>query len=236
MKIGTLGIVLAALEAGVLPVLELADPVAAFRSVSRAWGRPVALADGRSMTPLDVQNAFWEACSRFVGEQGYPEGAELIEAWRGVLDDLAKGPEAVADRVEWAARLELLDAVRRRKGTGFDDAAMAALDLAWADIEPARSPRAVLERKGRFRDLPVDAAPAMTEAPDDTRAWLRGLFVTRHPDAVVAAGWESILVRDSRGGLHTLRMSDPYGSRIRAAAKLSGGLDMLIHTVEEVAG
>ena len=50
----------------------------------------------------------------------------------------------------------------------------------------------------------------MATPPTDTRAHTRGTWVREHVDHVVAAGWDSLLVRDSAGALHPLRMPDPF--------------------------
>ena len=129
----------------------------------------------------------------------------------GVLDDLGRDPASTADRLDWPAKQALLDGVRARDALPWDAPRLAQLDLAWADLDDAASPFAVLRRAGRLVDWidPADVERAATEPPPDTRAYTRGRLVTDHPDAVIAATWDSVLLRDARGVLRNLRMTEP---------------------------
>lgn len=215
LRLGSAALALAALEAGLLPVVRLADPVAALRSVSRdlTASRPVALADGGSETAVGLQQRYLDACRDVVAREGFPEGSEVLAAWQGVLDDLRGDPARTADRLDWAAKLALLEAYRTRHGAGWDDPRVAALDLRWADLEPAGSVVGALQGAGRLPAGPSREAVSAAEArpPADTRAHTRGHLVADHPDAVVVATWDSVLLRDARGRLHTVAMPDPLG-------------------------
>lgn len=224
LRLGTLGLVLAALDDDALPAIDvpagtspvgasgLPDAVALFRATSRDVGV--------SRVALGIQRRYLDACAAHAPAAGVPEASAVLAAWAGVLDDLERDPASAADRVDWVAKLGLLERLRARDGLDWDAPRLAQLDLAWAELDPARSPFAALERSGRLRTPPVPGAStraelgraverAMAGPPRDTRAFTRGLLVARHPDAVVALTWDSALVRDRDGVLHTLRMSDP---------------------------
>ncbi len=217
LGLGVLGLCLAALEEGALPVIRLADPVAAFRTISRdlTLAEPLALSGGSRATALEVQRELCEAVRGYVGGGGRAgtEAAAVLDAWADVLDDLVHhGPAGVADRLDWAAKLALLEGYRTRDGLGWDHPKLAQVDLAWAELGSGNIVDRLLAA-GRLRPGPADAAAvasALTSAPADTRAATRGRWITDHVDHVVAAGWDSLLVRDSGGGLHPLRMVDPF--------------------------
>ena len=213
LKLGVLGLSLAALEEGMLPTVGLADPVAAFRTVSRdlTLATPLPLADGRTATAREVQGEVWAAAGAFAERVEFPEAVAILAAWASVLDDL-DSPDRLADRVDWAAKQALLAGYRRRDGLAWDHPKLAQVDLAWAELGES-SIVARLQRAGRLRPGPDQeaVASAMLAPPAGTRAVTRGRWITDHGHHVVAAGWDSLLVRDTGGSLHPLRMPDPFG-------------------------
>lgn len=231
LKVGTLALALQALVAGRLRAVALADPVDAFRRVSRdlSLAEPLRLADGRTATALELQEGFRDDCAALAAEAPLVAAEEVLAAWSGVLDDLREDPLRTADRLDWPAKLAILQRYRARDGLGWDHPRLAQVDLAWADLDPHASVFGALERSGRIRPLadPDAVRAAMTTPPADTRAFLRGTVVSRHPEAVVSATWDSLLLRDARGALHPVRLSDPLaGSAARFDA--SAPLDRLI--------
>lgn len=212
LKIGTLQVVLAALEADVLPTVTLADPVDAFRAVSRdlSLRRPLELADGARESALGVQERFLDACATASGRLDVPDLDALLAAWGSVLADLRRDPASTADRLDWTAKLRVCHGLAARHGVGLADPRVARLDLAWAQLGPV-SPFAALQHAGGVRTpLPeVAAVDAERWPPRDTRAWLRGRWIAEQPRAVVAVTWDSLLVRDQRGALHTLKLPEP---------------------------
>lgn len=230
LKVGTLGLFLAALEAGELRRLELADPVDAFRTVSRDLGLRslLPLRGGGALSALDVQRFLLDAVAESPAARAQPEAGALLAAWERVLGDLGTDPDATADRLDWTAKRRLLERLADRHDVGWGDPRLARLDLAWAELSDA-SPFAALRRAGHVAEVvaPASVTEATRTPPADTRAWTRGRWILDHPDAVVAATWDSLLVRDSRGGLHPLRLRDPRDGTA-AAWDVSAGVDRLI--------
>ncbi|MGQ0479562.1 MAG: depupylase/deamidase Dop, partial [Pseudonocardia sp.] len=99
LKVGTTAIILDMIEAGVrFDDLRLAEPV---RSVHRISHDPtlktvIDLADGRKMTALDVQCAYFEKAAAHVaaaqGDDVDAATAEVLTIWGEVLDALARDP------------------------------------------------------------------------------------------------------------------------------------------------
>lgn len=247
LKIGTLALALQALEAGRLRTVALADPVDAFRRVSRdlTLAEPLRLADGRTATALAIQEAFRDDCAALAADMPLAadtppaaaaplgEAAELLAAWTAVLDDLRTDPARTTDRLDWPAKLAILQRYRARAALAWDHPRLAQIDLAWADLDPDASVFGTLERSGRVRPFadPVAVRAATATPPTDTRAFLRGTMVARHPDAVVSATWDSLLLRDSRGALHPVRLSEPLAGTA-AGFDASAPLDRLIAQYE----
>ncbi|UVY82911.1 depupylase/deamidase Dop [Brachybacterium sp. NBEC-018] len=218
LKLGTTSLVLAALEAqhrtgaAILPELRLADPVAAVRAISHdpSLRTTVELADGRSLTALQIQREILDAVAA-VADRGDAETDQVLTSWGELLDLLAEDPMLAADRVEWIAKLRLLEQYRRRHGDlDWADPRLLAIDLQFSDLRPGRGLFEKLRAAGQVRTLVTEeeVAEAVTTPPASTRAHLRGQLITHHPGAVPSAGWDVITLAGEEEG-HRLRLADP---------------------------
>ena len=211
LKVGSAAAVLTCLERGTLPVFSLADPVVAFQQVSHdlTLAAVLPLRDGGTMTALDLQDAYCEAA--LADQERHGGDAVVLQAWREVLTQLRDDPWQCADRLDWVARYALVSAYAERHRVGWDSPRLAALDLAWAELD-ARSPFSALQRAGRFRPFPGQLpADAETRGPSDTRAGLRGRLIAHYGEAVEAADWEWLVIRDGAGRRHRVDLADPFG-------------------------
>ena len=217
LKIGTTCLVLDAIEAGVsfsdlLPV----DPVAAVHTISHdpTLAAAVALPDGRALTAIDLQREILARVSDVIGDgTGRPVWAlEVLTEWREILDALEDNPMSCADRLDWPAKLRLLEGFRARDQLQWDHARLAVIDFQYHDIDPARGLYNRLAAKGAMRRLTSDAEveAAVATPPETTRAWARGRFLAELGDRVQAAGWDHVVVVDSRGFDRHVDLTDPY--------------------------
>lgn len=221
LKIGTTCLVLDAIEAGVdfsdlLPV----DPVEAVHTISHdpSLRATVPLPDGRNVTGLALQREILERVAGVIGDgTGRPGWAlEVLDEWRGILDALEENPMSCADRLDWPAKLRLLEGFRTRDGLDWDHARLALIDVQYHDIDPQRGLYNRLVAKGAMRRLVTDdeVEAAVTTPPARTRAWARGRFLAELGDRIRAAGWDHVVVVDSRGHERHVDLTDPYvGSR-----------------------
>ena len=202
VKMGTTSLVLALIENDALGEdLSLVDPVREIHAVSHdpTLTHRLALRDGRQLTALEIQRRYLEAAHRL--EARLPstgndrQTPDILERWGRVLDDLAEDPRRAADRVDWAAKLSLLEGYRRRDGLGWAAARLQLVDLQYSDIRPDRGLAARLEDAGRLERLttPDEVRTAMERPPEDTRAYFRGECLRRYGDAVAAASWDSVI-------------------------------------------
>ena len=70
--------------------------------------------------------------------------------------------------------------------------------------------------EARLGRAPTDdeVEAAVTTPPARTRAWARGRFLAELGDRIRAAGWDHVVVVDSRGHERHVDLTDPYvGSR-----------------------
>jgi proteasome accessory factor A len=184
LRIATTDLVIRAFEESpVARELTLEDPIRAIREISRdpTGTQRVRLANGREMTGLEIQQFHLEQVERHLGavQDDDGSGAEVVTEWRLVLETLARDPMALADRLDWVAKLELIEALRQRHGIALSDPRVAMLDLAYHDVLRSRGLHHLRVRHGRTRTLVTDdeVERATTEPPTTTRAALRGRFI-----------------------------------------------------------
>ena len=147
----------------------------------------------------------------------------VLDEWERVLVDLERDPRLTADRLDWTAKLGLLEAFRARQNLSWSHPRLAAVALQYHDVEPTRGIYHRLVRSGAMRRLFSDAQieEAERRPPEDTRAWFRGSCVSRFGGALVAANWDSLLFERKPGDLVKVSMMEPLkGSRNSVGALL----------------
>src|SRR5699024_4456117 len=110
------------------------------------------------------------------------------------------------------AKLRLLEGFRTRDDLGWGHARLALIDFQYHDIDPDRGLHNRLVSKGAMRRLTTDEQieHAVVTPPESTRAWARGRFIAEIGDRVVAAGWDHVVVTDSRGRTRHVDLTDPF--------------------------
>ena len=203
LKMGTTAIVLSMIEDGFLDDFDVMpmEPVAEMHRVSHdvELRHLITLADGREWTAIQVQRAFleraWAYCDTRWGSQYDEQTKDVLAKWGSHLDALESDPMTLSDTVDWVAKLALLDGYVKRDGLDWSDPRLALVDLQYSDIRPDKGLAAKLEQHGRlvrmFDDVEVERA--RTEPPWDTRAYFRGQCMSRFPESIAAASWDSVV-------------------------------------------
>lgn len=221
LKFGTTALVLKALAYGAdFSDLRLYEPVPAVQQVSRdlTLTQPLRLYGNdngvaREATALDVQRRIRQRIIDAVPyEQCTEDERRVLTLWEEILHDLAIDPLSTADRLDWTAKLALLQGYRGR-GVEWGDPRMALIDIQYADIDPAKGLYHALVARGRMRTLvpEEDIEHAVHCPPRDTRAWLRGQFVGSYANHVLSANWDSLIVDVAYEGRQAVKiaMDDP---------------------------
>jgi proteasome accessory factor PafA2 len=240
LKLGATSLVLSAIEDGALPEdLELEDPVSATWQVSHdlRLGLRLPLHAGGSATALELQWQYFDWLSKYAEATSSTErvGA-LLETWQGVLEDLETEPLLTADRLDWTAKLRIMEAYREREHLGWDHSRIKALDLQYHDVDPARGLYDRLVDRGAVQRLFTDeqVAAALRQPPRGTRAYFRGRCVDEYPDAIVSANWDSLVFDTGEATYKRVPMMDPLrGTADRVGALLDSAPDVasLIRTL-----
>jgi proteasome accessory factor A len=215
LKVGTTALVLAMIEDDFLPrEFVFAAPVNALRRVSYdlSLQNPIALADGSTVTALEVQWELFTRARKYADEGGLESvgesvGAEILSRWESVLAGLESDPGSLAGQVDWIAKHRLIDGYRERHDLSWGDARLSALDLQYHDLRPVKC---LARRVGLERITDDDEVErAMTEPPDDTRAYFRGKCLQKFADEVVAANWDSLVFDIGEEPLRRVPMMEP---------------------------
>jgi len=232
LKVGTMMLVLDALEDGDLPTpLTLTDPVAAFRTVSHdmTCRSPLSMSDGRTMSAVDIQESYLDACRLTVERHGHRGSSALVlEWWQRVIDAVRIDLRALDGIVDWATKSALIDAFAQRHDLAPGDARLRMIDLQYHDVDASRGLHNRLAASGRVTRIVAEdeVVRAVTEPPEDTRAWFRGQAIRRFPEAVVAAGWDSLVIDVGERSLKRVPLLDPAkGTRALVGALLEEARD-----------
>ena len=199
LKHGTTSLVLAMIEAGYLPSgLTLAAPVAAMHQVSHdpTLKQSVELADGRTMTAIDLQREYLAHARAFVLEEGSDDQTDdVLARWESVLDRLARDPMECSGELDWVAKLALLESYRDRDGLDWAHAKLHLVDVQYHDVRLEKGLFHQLVRSGRMERLvsEEEVKDAVSTPPSDTRAYFRGMCLARFSSDIAAASWDSVI-------------------------------------------
>ncbi|WEV79119.1 Pup--protein ligase [Janibacter cremeus] len=220
LKVGSAHLVLRMLEDGVaMPDMTLDNPIRAIRDISldRTGRTPVALADGRRMSALEIQGEYLTRAREYAAREGINDvlTTQVLDLWERTLRAVETDDLSLVDtEIDWVIKYRLLDAYAARHGLDPDDPRLAQLDLAYHDIDPSRGVHHVLQRAGRIARVVTDEeiATAVDTPPQTTRAKLRGDFVrtAREHSRDVTVDWVHLKVNDE--AQRTVLCKDPFRS------------------------
>lgn len=204
LKVGTTNLVLWMIEQDAIPLelesLIMFEPIAATWEVSHdvTLKKAIDMHDGTSRTAIDIQQIYVDAVREALEAHGEKDADtwDMLELWQDVLDTLRTDMFALAGKVEWIAKYQMLEQMRQRGGLSWDNDKLRALDLQWHDLRPERSIVNRLDQAGRVERLfsQNEVAHAARYAPESTRAFLRGGLIDKFGENVAGAGWDGIVL------------------------------------------
>jgi len=226
LKVGTASLVLAMIEARALTHdLAIEEPVEALQAISHdpSLTHRVRMRDGRRLTAIEVQQEYLAMARAFVADRGDDDEqpADVLRRWAEVLEELSIDPMRLADRLDWPAKLRLLEGYRQRDGLEWGDARLKLVDLQYSDVRPDKGLYHRLVARGSMQRLLTEeeVTHAMTAPPADTRAYFRGECLRRYPGQVAAASWDSVVFDVGRDNLVRIPTMEPLrGTREHVGA------------------
>ncbi|HOA57444.1 MAG: Pup--protein ligase [Actinomycetales bacterium] len=220
LKVGSADLVLRMAETGVvMRDLALENPIRAIREMSHdmTGRRTVRLADGRSMSALDMQSEYFTRVRAFADREGLTDGAHarVLELWERTLHAVETNNLALVEReIDWVIKWRMIERYAAKHQLSLDDPRLAQLDLAYHDVNRRRGLFYLLQRRGlvtrEASDLEVFRAK--TVAPQTTRARLRGEFVkaAQAKRRDFSVDWVHLKLNDQ--AQRTVLCKDPFAS------------------------
>lgn len=202
LKLGSTALVLAMIEDGFLAAdLSVQRPVGTLHEISHdpSLRYLLELSDGRKLTAIQLQSEYAEQARKYVenrfGSDVDPATADVLDRWDATLAQLATDPMKLADQLDWVAKLALLESYRERDGLDWSHPKLQLVDLQYSDIRPQRGLYHRLVANGRMQRLVSDDEidAAVTNPPDDTRAYFRGQCLAKYAENIAAASWDSVI-------------------------------------------
>ncbi|ALC05858.1 Pup deamidase/depupylase [Corynebacterium deserti GIMN1.010] len=211
LKFGMTEMVLNAIERHVdFSDLKLANPVKEVKAVSRdlTLTHKLTLANGSELTAIEILREYLQRSQDSDGDDGNTLG-EVAQKWAEILTLLESDPMSTRHLLDWTAKLALIRSYEAR-GVAINDPKMSLIDLQYSDIDPQKSLYHALVKKGRMEIMfsAEDIAHAAAEPPNTSRAYFRGRLMEKFGDHVLAANWESLLVRSSTGEKYRMYTTD----------------------------
>jgi proteasome accessory factor A len=227
LKLGTAAVVLAMIEDRntVLRDYNMASPINALRDISYdLWSKePVKLMNGRDLTALEIQEDLCERAEQFL--QGHPLPADQVHAvqlWREVIEQYRNDPMGLADRVDWIAKLQIIERERERSGVELSDPKIALIDLLYHDTSFERGLYYRRQARGHLRRIVSDEeiATATHTPPPTTRAHMRGTFIKAAKEwrRDYTVDWVHLKLNDEMQ--RTVLLKDPFKSTDERFQKL----------------
>jgi proteasome accessory factor A len=180
-----------------------------------------------------MQFAYHELVTAFVEREGTDRvSRDVLRTWGEVLNDLASDPMKCADRLDWPAKLRLLEGYRQRDGLNWASPRLQLVDLQYADVRLDKGLYNRLVSRGSMKRLvsEEEVLDAVTKPPEDTRAYFRGRCLERYPNAIAAASWDSVIFDLGRESLVRIPTLEP----LRGTKQHVGALLEAANTAEEL--
>src|ERR1017187_2631621 len=232
LKLGTAAVVLAMIEDRntVLRDYNMASPINALRDISYdLWSKePFKLLSGRDMTALEIQEDLCERAEKFVEVRDLPaDQVHAVRLWREVIEQYRSDPMGLADRVDWIAKLQIIDRERERSGVELNDPKNALIDLLYHDTNYERGLYYRRQARHHFQRVVTDEeiAHASQIPPSTTRAHMRGTFIKAAKEwrRDYTVDWVHLKLNDEMQ--RTVLLKDPFKSNDERFQKLLASLE-----------
>jgi Pup amidohydrolase len=231
LRNGATAIVLAMIEDGAISRdLTLRDPVRAIKEVSHdpTCRQTVELSTGRKLSAVELQREYLELALRYdASSLGSWTGA-VLSRWGNVLDTLEREPRDLASSIDWVAKLVMIESFMDRKGVDWRSSQVQMLDLQYHDIRLEKGLYYLLERQGKMERLTSEEEikDAITQPPEDTRAYFRGRCLRKYADQVFGVNWDSISFGIGDEPIKRVLMAEPLkGTKAHVEELLANSKD-----------
>jgi len=220
LKVGTTDLLLRMIEAGVpMRDMTLENPIRAIREISHDMTgmHPITMANGRTVTAVDLQEEYLARVSDFLAAEGgpTPENKQVLDLWERGLRALRTGNLSLVEReLDWVIKYKLIERYQAKHNLELSDVRVQRLDLAYHDISRTEGLYNLLAARGMVERVTTDLEifEATAVPPQTTRAKLRGDFVRAAQDARrdYTVDWVHLKLNDQ--AQRTVLCKDPFKS------------------------
>jgi proteasome accessory factor A len=197
MKIGTTALVLDLIERDQAPQLEIAQPIDANKAISRdqTYDWIIELRDGRKISAIDVQRIYLRAAAKIDSQSDDEDRQWVLREWESVLNDLERDVMIARDRVDWAAKKFLLNALQEEEKLSWNDPWLQSIDLEYHNVDLETGLYYEVARQGAIRRVVSedDIKTSIFAPPETTRAFFRGRSVAKFNDHIASLQWDEIV-------------------------------------------
>ena len=198
MKTGMSKLALDLIELGECPKWRIKNPVREISEISKdeSYKWKIELEGSSWTTALEILESYLRCSEHFLKGRDN-ETDWIISEWRQALEDLPKDKYLLKDRVDWVAKLSLLEDFAFSEGKWKNDV-MQSLDLEYHNIDKSESLFHSLQDMGLVKELVNDSRvqDAVTTPPQDTRAKIRGDLIRESLDNVKTVCWRRAILKD----------------------------------------
>ena len=241
LKIGIMGLVLELIEKTEAPQLEIAQPVAEIKSISRdqSYSWIVKLEDGRNISALDIQRMYLEKALQYC-DRTSREVDWLLSEWEKILNDLEIDVMRCVDRIDWVAKRHLLNTFQEEEKLEWTDPWLRSIDLEYHNIAWEQGLHYQLVREERMRRIlrEEEIKAAIFNPPESTRAFFRGRAVARFSPYIQTMHWDEVLFAQGgqqyRVSFNHASSDDPRIARFNATIRDAANYGDLIRRLQKI--
>ena len=167
-----------------LPDLTLENPIRAIREISNdiTCRRKVRLASGSELSAFEIQGQYLNCALDFAANNELnEEESKALMMWEYCMTAIEDDPLKLNREVDWVIKYHLLERYRTKHQLDLADPKNMLLDLQYHDIKRDRGVFFLLQKNDLVESILSDSdiESAIQQAPQTTRARLRGEFVRK---------------------------------------------------------
>jgi proteasome accessory factor A len=217
LKVGSTALVISMIEDEFVDFdeVDLLNPVGVVKDISHDLDmKNIYLTNsGKKFSAIDIQEWYLEKSKLYLSQIGYDDNSrQVIDFWEQALMGLRNNKDDLADRVDWIAKLALINRYKEKQNLTLNDDLIQSLDFKYSEITSDDGIAQVLRRKNFLKQYleASEVDKAISEPPTDTRAWFRGKALSKFSKSIAAASWDSLILDiDKNQPLFRISTTDP---------------------------
>ncbi len=242
LKVGATSLILSMIEQDFIDFEEvnLLNPVGIVKDISQDldFKNLYILNNGNKFSAIDVQEWYLEKTKLFLTQHGYDENSrQVVDFWEQAITGLRNKREDLADRIDWIAKLILIEKYQEKNGLTIDDDVIKSIDIKYSEITSEDGIAQVLKRNRLLKEYlnPFDVQEAVSEPPINTRAWFRGKSVSKFSKSIAAASWDSLIFDiDKNQPLFRIATADPLKGTQELTGEMINQSDTALDLVNSI--